>query len=63
MTFSLPYKELAYYNTALGDWVVETGNYKLLIAASSQDIRLSVDFNAEDKIPYTTRQISEAMIG
>jgi hypothetical protein len=43
--------------------VVETGNYKLLIAASSQDIRLSVDFNAEDKIPYTTRQISEAMIG
>ncbi len=63
VTFSLPYKELAYYNTALGDWVVETGNYKLLIAASSQDIRLSVDFNAEDKIPYTTRQISEAMIG
>lgn len=63
VSIAIPYSDLAYYNPALRDWVVETGEYLLHIAASSQDIRLSLRFNAEDKIPYTTKQISEGMIG
>ncbi len=63
VTFSLPYSDLAYYNPALHDWVVETGDYKLYLAASSRDIRLTLDFKAEEKIPYTMKQINESMIG
>lgn len=59
----LPYSDLAYYNPVLRDWVVETGEYKLYIASSSRDIRLTLDFAAEDKMPYTIKQISEGMIG
>ena len=60
---TLPYNDLAYYNSVIKDWVVESGEYKLHIASSSRDIRLTVDFEANDKIPYTMKQISEAMIG
>ena len=63
VNISLPYSDLAYYNPALRDWVVETGEYKLYLASSSRDIRLTLDFTAEDEMPYTTKQISEAMIG
>ena len=63
VTIVLPYRDLAYYNPALHDWVVETGDYQLHLASSSQDIRLTLDFKAEDEIPYTIRQISEGMIG
>lgn len=59
----LPYSDLAYYNPALRDWVVETGEYELYLASSSRDIRLTLDFTAEDEMPYTIKQISEAMIG
>ena len=63
ITISLAYKELSYFNPALNDWVVEPGDYKLYIAASSRDIRLSLDFKAEEKIPYTMKQINESMVG
>ncbi len=60
---SLPVCDLAYYNPALKDWVVEPGDYKLFIAASSQDIRLELDYSYNDEAPYTINQISEGMIG
>lgn len=60
---TLPYNSLAYYNSVVHDWVVEPGNYKLYLASSSQDIRLTLDFVADEKIPYTIKQISEGMIG
>lgn len=63
VTLSLPYSDLAYYNPALHSWVVEPGDYKLSLASSSQDLRLTVDFVADDEVPYTVKQISEAMIG
>ena len=63
VTVSVSYSDLAYYNPSLKDWVVETGDYKLLLASSSRDIRQSLDFKAEDEIPYTVKQISEGMIG
>ncbi len=60
---SLPASDLAYYNPALKEWVVEPGDYKLFIAASSQDIRLELDYSYNDEAPYTINQISEGMIG
>ncbi len=38
--FELNYKDFAYYNTNLGDWMVEDGSYTIYIGASSSDIRL-----------------------
>ena len=54
---------LAYYNTALKEFVVEPGDYKLYLAASAQDIRLTLDYTVEDEVLYTITQISEGMIG
>ena len=63
VTLSLPVCDLAYYNPALKDWIVEPGDYKLYIASSSQDIRLEFDFSYNKEAPYTINQISEGMIG
>ena len=63
VTISLPVSDLAYYNPALKDWVVETGEYKLYLASSSRDIRLTLNFECDDETPYTITQISEGMIG
>ncbi len=38
--FKLTQKEFAYYNICLKDWHIESDRYDILIAASSQDIRL-----------------------
>lgn len=38
---SFPCSELAYYNTRYHKWVLENGEYPVLIGASSRDIRLS----------------------
>ena len=63
VTLSLPVCDLAYYNPALKDWIVEPGDYKLYIASSSQDIRLELDYLYNKEVPYTIKQISEGMIG
>ena len=63
ITISLPISDLAYYNPALKGWVVEPGDYKLYIAAASNDIRLTLGYTAVDTAPYTIKQISEGMIG
>lgn len=63
VSITLPKCDLAYYNPALKDWVVEPGEYKLYIAAASNDIRLTLGYTAPDTAPYTIKQISEGMIG
>ena len=40
ITFSLDKRSFAFYNTACSDWQVESGDFKILIGASSRDIRL-----------------------
>ncbi|MNO14172.1 Thermostable beta-glucosidase B [compost metagenome] len=42
-------KDLAYYNIQDKDWVVENGEYRAMIGASSEDIRLSVSFSITDQ--------------
>jgi len=38
--FELDKRAFAYYNTEIDDWYVESGDYEILIGASSRDIRL-----------------------
>lgn len=40
VVFTLDKRAFAYYNVDLEDWHVETGEFGILIGASSQDIRL-----------------------
>ena len=40
VTFTLSKRDFAYYETRTSDWYVSTGNYRLLVGASSRDIRL-----------------------
>lgn len=60
---SIDRASLAYYNSALKDWVVEPGDYKFYLASSAEDIRIALDYKSEDSVPYTIKQISEGMIG
>ena len=50
VTFSLDKLSFAFYNVNAGDWQVESGEFKIMIGASSRDIRLedSVTVNSTD---------------
>ncbi len=50
-SFTLDYRSFAWYNTKLQDWYAASGDYEILIAASSKDIRLS------EKIHLTTKKV------
>lgn len=42
LTFTLGYRDFAYYDPEAGDWVVEDGNFMIHAASSARDIRQSV---------------------
>ena len=46
-------RAFSYYNTNINDWHAESGLYDILIGASSQDIRLSAEFEIINKNEYT----------
>lgn len=56
-------RDLAYYNTSLHDWVTEEGAYRLLLGASSRDIRLEEDMLYRASMPYTMTPTGETMLG
>ncbi len=41
VSFTLTWRDFAFYSTVYHDWVVEEGVFRILIGASSRDIRLS----------------------
>lgn len=51
--FTLDYRSFAWYNTNLQDWYAKTGDYEILIGASSRDIRLTkkIHMNTAKKLP------------
>ncbi|MGL1892273.1 MAG: glycoside hydrolase family 3 C-terminal domain-containing protein [Spirochaetaceae bacterium] len=55
VTFKLSKRDFAYYNVDEKDWVIESGNFKILLGASSRDIRLeaelTVNSSSEIKTP------------
>ena len=52
--FELAKRAFAYYNTEIDDWYVESGEYDILIGASSRDIRLKETVRVEStvELPY-----------
>lgn len=53
VAFELGYRSIAWYHTGIHDWYAASGDYEILIGASSQDIRLSgcVHFITEKLLP------------
>ena len=47
-------RAFAYYNTEIDDWYVESGEYDILVGASSRDIRLKETVRVEStvELPY-----------
>ncbi|NLL80164.1 MAG: glycosyl hydrolase [Clostridiales bacterium] len=55
VTFELDKRAFAYYDESLKDWYVESGDFDILIGASSRDIRLkkSVQVESTVRLPKT----------
>ncbi len=51
VTISLDSRAFAYYNVAINDWHVESGDFEILIGASSRDIRLCAMVNVTSANP------------
>ena len=55
VSVELDKRAFAYYNVELGDWHVESGDFKILVGASSRDIRLEttvfVESTVEARVP------------
>lgn len=51
VTLTLDSRAFAYYNVAIKDWHVESGDFAILVGASSRDIKLEGHVNVTSKIP------------
>lgn len=54
VTMELNGRAFSYYHTGIHDWYAESGEYEILIGASSRDIRLkqSIQINSTKQIPF-----------
>lgn len=52
--FKLDKRSFAYYNVNINDWHVESGNFEIMLAASSRDIRLNGVVEVESTNPDAT---------
>ncbi len=50
VSIDLDKRAFAYYNVNLGDWHVESGEFKILVGASSRDIKLEASVNVESTV-------------
>ena len=50
VSIDLDKRAFAYYNVNLGDWHVESGEFKILVGASSRDLRLEATINVESTV-------------
>lgn len=51
VTFTLDSRSFAYYNVLINDWHVESGDFNILVGASSRDIRLTGTVNVTSANP------------
>ena len=58
--FELSERDFAYYSTRLGRWIAESGDFEILIGASSRDIRLrqSVTLQSQETLNYRFSEYS-----
>lgn len=50
VSLELSKRAFAFYNVELGDWQVETGEFDIMVAASSRDIRLTATMTVESTV-------------
>ena len=60
VTFTLNARTFSYYETRIHDWYAESGDYEILLASSSRDIRLqdTVSITGSKKIPFVADYIT-----
>lgn len=60
VTFTLNARAFSYYETRIHDWYAESGDYEILLASSSRDIRLqdTVSITGSKKIPFVANHIT-----
>lgn len=60
VTFTLNARAFSYYETRIHDWYAESGDYEILLASSSRDIRLqdTVSITGSKKIPFVVDYIT-----
>jgi len=61
VSFTLPMKELAYYNVERSCWHVESGEYEVRVSASSRDTRLIETVNVESSISIPLPDLHEKL--
>ena len=54
-------RAFAFYDVDLGDWHVETDDYKILVGASSRDIRLEGSVKVESTVDAPVKDLRETM--
>lgn len=52
VSIDLEKRAFAFYNVDAHDWQVETGEFKILVGASSRDIKLEASLNVESTVSY-----------
>ena len=57
--FVLDKRSFAFYNTEAHDWQVESGEFKIMIGASSRDIRLTQSVNVVSKDKVAVKALDE----
>lgn len=62
VSFELDNTDFEYFNACLRKWQLESGNYEILIGASSRDIRLKSSFYVKYANDYTTAKHNETMV-
>lgn len=50
VSVELSKRAFAFYNVELGDWMVETGEFDILVGASSRDIKLTASMTVESTV-------------
>ena len=60
VTFTLNARAFSYYETRIHDWYAESGDYEILLASSSRDIRLQdiVSITGSKKIPFVADYVT-----
>lgn len=60
VTFTLNARAFSYYETRIHDWYAESGDYEILLASSSRDIRLqyTVSIIGSKKIPFVADYVT-----
>lgn len=63
VTFTLNKRSFAYYNTAISDWHVESGNFRILIGKSSRNIVLAASVYVESTVKLPVHYTTDSTVG